>query len=138
MKVLIDTSVWSLAFRKSEKTESEIGIIELLSELIRDTNVIIIGPIRQEILSGISVKSKFDDLKSKLSIFKDQQLFSKDHELAAEYYNLCRSKGIQGSHIDFLICAFAINNDYAILTLDKDFQNYKKHIPIKTMKIESV
>ncbi len=138
MKVLIDTSVWSLAFRKSEKTESEIGIIELLSELIRDTNVIIIGPIRQEILSGISVKSKFDELKNKLSIFKDQQLFSKDHELAAEYYNLCRSKGIQGSHIDFLICAFSINNDYAILTLDKDFQNYKKHIPIKTMKIESV
>ena len=138
MKVLIDTSVWSLAFRKSEKTESEVGIIEFLSELIRDTNVIIIGPIRQEILSGISVKSKFDELKSKLSIFKDQQLFSKDHELAAEYYNLCRSKGIQGSHIDFLICAFAINNDYAILTLDKDFPNYKKYIPIKTMKIESV
>jgi len=138
MKVLVDTSVWSLALRKTEKSEAEIGIIELLTELVRDTNVIIIGPIRQEILSGISQKVKFDDLKEKLSIFKDEALLSNDYVLAAEYFNVCRSKGIQGSHIDFLICAFSVNNNYPILTLDKDFQNYKKHIPIKTMKIESV
>jgi predicted nucleic acid-binding protein len=138
MKVLVDTSVWSLALRKSEKNEAEIGIVEVLAELVRDTNVIIIGPIRQEILSGISQKTKFEELKEKLSIFKDQTLLSDDFVLAAEYFNLCRSNGIQGSHIDFLICAFSVNNKYQILTLDKDFQNYKKYIPIITMKIESV
>lgn len=138
MKVLVDTSVWSLALRKSEKNEAEIGIVEVLAELVRDTNVIIIGPIRQEILSGISQKTKFEELKEKLSIFKDQTLLSDDFVLAAEYFNLCRSNGIQGSHIDYLICAFSVNNKYQILTLDKDFQNYKKYIPIITMKIESV
>jgi len=138
MKVLVDTSIWSLALRKSVKNDAETGIVELLAELIRDTNVVIIGPIRQEILSGISQKSKFDELKSKLSIFKDHALTSDDFVLAAEYFNSCRANGIQGSHIDFLICAFSVNNNYPILTLDKDFQNYKKHIPIKTMKIESV
>ena len=138
MKVLVDTSVWSLALRKSEKNETETGIVAFLAELVRDTNVIIIGPIRQEILSGISQKLKFEDLKEKLSIFKDQSLLSDDFVLAAEYFNLCRSNGIQGSHIDFLICAFAVNNKFQILTLDKDFQNYKKYIPIVTIKIESV
>jgi len=138
MRVLVDTSVWSLALRKSERNEAEIGIVEFLAELVRDTNVIIIGPIRQEILSGISQKTKFEELKGKLSIFKDQTLLSDDFVLAAEYFNLCRSNGIQGSHIDFLICAFSVNNKYQILTLDKDFQNYKKYIPIITMKIESV
>lgn len=138
MKVLVDTSVWSLALRKAEKTDAEIGVIELLTELISDTNIIIIGPIRQEILSGISLKPKFNELRDKLAIFKDNPLVSDDFILAAEYFNLCRSKGIQGSHIDFLICAFSINNHYPILTLDKDFQHYKKHLPIKTIKIESI
>lgn len=138
MKVLVDTSIWSLALRKEAKSDAETGIVELLAELIRDTNVVIIGPIRQEILSGISQKAKFDELKNKLSIFKDHNLSTEDFELAAEFFNICRSKGIQGSHIDFLICAFSVNNNYPILTLDKDFIFYKKHIPIKTMKIESV
>jgi predicted nucleic acid-binding protein len=138
MKVLVDTSVWSLAFRKTKKVDSEIGIVTLLSELVRDTNIVIIGPIRQEILSGIADKNKYVDLKNKLSIFKDQQIITKDYELAAEYFNLCRSNGIQGSHIDFLICAYSVNNNLVILTLDKDFQRYKQYIPIKTMKIESV
>lgn len=71
MKVLVDTSVWSLALRKGEKNETESGIVELLAELIRDTNVVIIGPIRQEILSGISQRNRFNDLKNKLSIFKE-------------------------------------------------------------------
>lgn len=138
MKVLVDTSIWSLALRKVEKNDVETGVVELLAELIRDTNIVIIGPIRQEILSGISVKSRFDELKNNLSIFKDQILTTDDFVLAAEYFNACRANGIQGSHIDFLICAFSVNNNYPILTLDKDFQLYKKHIPIKTMKIESV
>ena len=138
MKVLVDTSVWSLALKKADKNESELGIVELLAELIRDTTVILIGPIRQEILSGISVKTKFDELRSKLAIFKDQPLVSKDYELAAEYCNVCRANGIQGAHIDFLICAFSINNNYPILTLDKDFQFYKKYLPIKTIKMKSV
>jgi predicted nucleic acid-binding protein len=138
MKVLVDTSVWSLAFRKSEKNEAETGIIEFLAEIVRDTKVIIIGPIRQEILSGISQKTKFEELREKLAIFKDQPLLSDDFVLAAEYYNVCRSNGIQGSHIDFLICAFSVNNKYQILTLDKDFQNYIKYIPIVTTRIGSV
>ena len=131
MRVLVDTSVWSLALRKKIKTPNEQKIINQFSEIMRELKLVIIGPIRQEILSGISNKNRFEELKGRISVFEDFPLESQDYELAAELYNKCRSKGIQGSHIDFLICSVAINNQLGILTLDKDFEKYQKHIPIK-------
>ena len=126
-----NTSVWSLALRKKIKTPNEQKIVNQFSEIIRELKLVIIGPIRQEILSGISNKNRFEELKGRISVFEDFPLESQDYELAAELYNKCRSKGIQGSHIDFLICSVAINNQLGILTLDKDFEKYQKHIPIK-------
>ncbi|HAH62274.1 MAG TPA: hypothetical protein DCL73_09285, partial [Treponema sp.] len=63
----------------------------------------------------------------------DFEISTTDYEAAAEFYNRCRSKGIQGSHIDYLICSVARNNNFSILTLDKDFQNYKKYIDIEVI-----
>lgn len=131
MRVIVDTSVWSLAFRKKVKNENEIKLIEYLSELIRDLRVVMIGPIRQEILSGISEETKFIEMKEKLEIFSDWQIKTEDYELAAKYYNLCRKNGIQGSHIDYLICAVSKNSNFSIMTLDKDFQNYQKYTGIQ-------
>jgi len=133
-QVLVDTSVWSLALRKNKKDEKDNKVIEKFSKLISNLDIVIIGPIRQEILSGISDINRFNDLKSRLSIFSDFQILTRDYELASEYYNLCRGKGIQGSHIDYLICAVAINNNMSIFTLDNDFINYKKYIGIKLEK----
>ena len=135
MRLLVDTSVWSLAFRKKELTDSDKEIIKRLTKAIRDLEIEIIGPIRQEILSGIKEKNQFEELKSKISIFKDLETKTTDYELAAEYYNSCRIHGIQGSHIDYLICAVAVNNNLRIFTLDNDFTYYKKHLPIKIEKI---
>jgi predicted nucleic acid-binding protein len=41
-----------------------------------------------------------------------------------------RSKGIQGSNTDFLICAAAVRRDMAIFTIDKDFLRFAKCLPI--------
>jgi hypothetical protein len=95
-----------------------------------------IGPIRQEILSGISNDKKFIELQNKLSVFSDWSIETEDYELAAKYYNKCRKNGIQGSHIDYLICAVAFNSNFSILTLDNDFDNYKKHTGIVLEKKE--
>jgi predicted nucleic acid-binding protein len=134
-QVLVDTSVWSLALRKKQRNEKEEKIIDQFSKLISNLDIVIIGPIRQEILSGISDNNRFNDLKNKLSIFDDFRIETRDYELAAQFYNECRGNGIQGSHIDYLICAVAANNDMSILTLDNDFQHYKKHIKIQIEKI---
>jgi predicted nucleic acid-binding protein len=130
MKVLVDTSIWSLALRKSNYSSEEQKVIDIFSKLLKSISVVMIGPIRQEILSGISDDKKYLDLKDKLSFFNDIPISTDDYEKASEYFNTCRKHGIQGSHIDFLICSFSINHDIPIFTLDKDFSNYKKYLPI--------
>jgi len=132
MNVLVDTSVWSLALRKRPKAnEEEQQVVSELSELIREMRVIMIGPIRQELLSGISDEGKFKDLKEKLRAFEDKELSTEHFELAAAFSNTCRQAGVQGSHTDFLICAFSALSNCDIFTLDKDFDLYTKHITIR-------
>lgn len=127
----MDTSVWSLAFRKKHPDSNDKKLIEYLTFLIRNRYAVMIGPIRQEILSGISDESTFRKLKEALKAFPDFEITTDDYEQAAAYYNICRSNGIQGSHIDYLICSVAHNNDFLIFTLDKDFENYRKYIGIE-------
>ena len=135
MKVLVDTPIWSYALRsKNNDYQTE---IDALTSLIRDQRAFIIGPIRQEILSGYSDLRKFGIIKEKLSYFVNTPILDADYELGAEFSNKCRKKGIQGSHIDFLICAVANRIDSPIFTNDKDFVHYQNIISIKLFNIES-
>ena len=136
MKVIVDTCIWSEALRKD--TVQNMEIVKELTELIRDVRVQLIGPIRQEILSGIKSVKQFNELKEYFSAFLDLPLDATDYEKAAEFYNLCRRKGIQGSNTDFLICAVASQRNFEIFTSDKDFINFQKCIPIKLYKIRGV
>ena len=128
MKILVDTCIWSLALRRT-KGEPEFLVKELI-ELITELRVQIIGPIRQELLSGIKAKKQFNELKKRLSAFPDLELQSQDFELAAEFFNTARSKGIQGSNTDFLICSVAHRLNLSIFTTDKDFILYSTVLPI--------
>ena len=60
----------------------------------------------------------------------DLSLTTADHVTAAQLFNLCRTKGIQGPNTDFLICAVAIHRTLAIFTTDNDFTLYAAHLPI--------
>ncbi len=131
MKVIVDTSVWSLAFRKKRLTDWELRVVNELKELIYELRVILIGPIRQELLSGISDEIKFKNLREKMRAFDDVEATTLDYEMAAEIHNKCRRKGIQGSHIDYLICSVAQSNNYSIFTTDKDFEGYKNIMDLK-------
>lgn len=129
MDVLVDTSIWSLALRRNDQN-LKASILTHFKRLVVDTRVQIIGPIRQEILSGISNQEQFITLKEKLNAFEDIVLETHDYETAAEMFNVCRKRGIQGPHVDFLICAVANNYELTIFTIDKDFSRYKKYLPI--------
>jgi len=131
MKVLVDTSVWSHAFRKKNFSETDQIILKVLKALIKLNSVVIFSAIRQEILSGISSEKLFIELKNSLRAFEDVKTNTSIYELATEYFNVCRKNGIQGSHTDYSICAVATFYNLEIFTLDKDFNNYTKYIPIK-------
>ena len=75
--ILIDTVVWSLAFRRANPDSSE--IVDELAELIKDGQAKIIGPIRQEVLSGYSDSKKFRTLKDRLDAFPNIQIEDQDY-----------------------------------------------------------
>ena len=81
--VLVDTSVWSLAFRKKRLDSNDKKLIDYLTILIRKRYAVMIGPIRQEILSGISDEHKFRKLKDALKAFSDFESTTDDSEQAA-------------------------------------------------------
>jgi len=138
VKVIIDTSIWSLALRRkaSRLNPTEKKIINELMELINDSRVILIGPIRQEILSGINSELQFELLKNKLRAFENLDIKIEDYETASRYFNVCRKNGIQGSQVDYLICAVASNNKFSIFSTDKDFLNYSQHLEISLHNLD--
>jgi predicted nucleic acid-binding protein len=97
---------------------------------VEDGRVAIIGPIRQELLSGIKERAQFERLREHLRAFPDMPLTTDDYEEAATFFNQCRERGVQGSNTDFLICAVAIRNGFSIFTDDDDFGHYAKVLPI--------
>jgi predicted nucleic acid-binding protein len=129
MKVLVDTAIWSLALRRKPRPENDATRIELAS-LVEDGRVAMIGPIRQELLSGIKERAQFDRLREHLRAFPDTEILPDDYEDAAALFNRCRDQGIQGSNTDFLICAIAVRNDFSIFTTDEDFTHFAKVLPI--------
>lgn len=133
MMVLIDTPVWSLALqRRSEDLSSkELFLTRKLADLIREGRAQLIGPIRQELLSGLKTEERFKDLRDYLRAFDEPALQVPDFEEAAAMNNRCRSCGIAGSPIDFLICAAAHRRQWEILTTDNDFIHFKKVLPIR-------
>ncbi len=131
MKVLVDTCVWSMALRRThvKETRDDPHVLEL-RELIRELRVQMIGPIRQEILSGIRSPAQFRALRDDLRIFPDLDVTRSDYERAADLFNVLRAKGIQGSNTDFLICALSEHHKIPILTTDADFKLFQKHMHV--------
>jgi len=128
MKVLVDTCVWSKILRRKAPDKD---LAALLEDLIRDGRIVLIGPIRQELLSGVPNPAQFELLRKALEPFEEIPLRTEHFIRAAEFSNHCRKKGFQGSTIDFLICAVAAMEELQILTTDSDFLRYAKHLPIR-------
>jgi len=133
MKVVVDTSVWSLALRRSVNVRHP--SVTVFRELIEDGRVVLIGAIRQEILSGIKHQQQYTRLKTELRAFPDLILDTKDYEVAAEFCNVCRRRGIQGANTDYLICSVANRRQYQILSTDEDFKLFAEYLPVKLFEI---
>jgi hypothetical protein len=128
-KVIVDTNIWSTVLRRNAVVDKDVR--KNLELLVEEGKVAIIGPIRQEILSGIKDDKKFHILKSHLSAFEDEPIITEDYENAAKISNDCIAKGFAVTAIDALIVSFAVRNGWEIYTKDKDFDRYSK---ITTMK----
>jgi predicted nucleic acid-binding protein len=130
--VIIDTSAWSAYLRRTgERVRNP--LYNVVESLVKRNQVHLLGIVRQELLSGVSHPRQFDRLSRALSGFGDELATSEDHTFAAKCYDLCRAGGVQGNAVDFLICAIATRLQAPILTLDRDFLAYSRHLRIRLL-----
>ena len=121
MIVLPDTSVWSLALRRRQSADlskDERQLTAKLAEAIQDGRVAMIGPIRQELLSGLRDRGQFEKLRNALHAYSDEPLETVDYEEAARFHNACRSRGVECGPVDILICAIVARRKWQILAND--------------------
>ncbi|MDR3763646.1 MAG: PIN domain-containing protein [Acidobacteriota bacterium] len=122
MKLLVDTSVWSLALQRRDAaglSEEQKRLRSMLKQAIEDGQVAMLGPVRQELLSGIRERAQFDRLKVALEPFLDEVLASADYVDAARLYNECRARGVQAGTVDMLLCSVAARRGWELLSADE-------------------
>ncbi|HEY1528857.1 MAG TPA: PIN domain-containing protein [Candidatus Angelobacter sp.] len=133
MNILVDTSLWSLAFRRkpADLNSIEQSLVQELRDLIQEGRAQLVGMVRQEVLSGIRNPDQFEKLRLVLRPFRDEPLELEDYETAASASNRCRAKGVAMSSADALLCAIALRKDFPIFTTDSDFKYYARVLALK-------
>ena len=120
MTLLVDTSVWSLAFRRdAEKDAPQIRVLR--DALAGGEPLVTTGLILQELLQGFAGPRPRKDLIERFSALPLLIPDRADHINAAEIRNLCRRCGIQIGTIDALLCQLCIRHSMTLLTTDNDF-----------------
>lgn len=129
-RVVVDTSIWSLFFRRQrgDLSAPQRRTVLLLRDLIVEGRAVLLGVVRQELLSGVGDPATFDLLRTRLATLDDVPPDADDYERAAMFANRCRSHGVANSPTDMLIASFAVGRDLPILTIDDDFKMYQEYL----------
>ena len=130
MTLFVDTSVWSLAFRRD--TPPEISETQALARAISDgTQVMTTGLVLQEVLQGMSGPKLRASLIEKFSsltfLIPDQT----DHIEAADLRNTCRRAGVQVGTVDALLAQLCIRHGLTMLAADRDFRFMARYTPLQ-------
>lgn len=124
MILFVDTSVWSLAFRRDAPARTA-EVVELLRALDAGDLIVSTGLILQELLQGFSGPKARQEIIDRFAALPLLSPDRRDHVEAAELRNKCRRSGIQIGTIDALLAQLCIRHDLTMLADDNDFQ----HIP---------
>ncbi len=135
--ILADTSVLSLVLRRrpEDRSAAENRVVGALERASALALVAIVGPVRQELLSGVRVQRQFDRLSAALDGFALLPLGASTWDEAARCFNRCQSHGLAATPTDMLLCAACIEHDVALLTTDGDFTRYARHLPIRLLEV---
>ena len=130
MSLFVDTSVWSLAFRRDVRPDSP--EVDALAEALRRGDLVVsTGLVLQELLQGFTGPRARDAIIERFSaiglVMPDRQ----DHVEAAGIRNTCRRGGVQAGTVDALLAQLAIRHDLVMLTTDADFTHIARHVPLR-------
>ncbi len=120
MTLFVDTSVWSLAFRRDAPAPS-LEVRALLGALEAGETIVSTGLVLQELLQGFHGPKAREALLDRFSSVPLLNPERGDHVGAAEIRNRCRRAGVAIGTIDALFAALCLRHDLTMLTADKDF-----------------
>ena len=130
MNLLVDTSVWSLAFRRDAPPDIA-ETIALRLALERGESIVCTGLVLQEVLQGYSgarARERLLEHFAALPIINPDRM---DHIEAADLRNDCRRHGVQLGTIDALIAQLCIRYDLTLLSTDDDFKHAARYCRLR-------
>jgi predicted nucleic acid-binding protein len=131
--LLVDTSVWSLAFRRDTESLTP-QVAALQSVLSGGEPVVTTGLILQELLQGFAGARARRELVQRFAALPLIVPDRRDYIDAANLRNLCRRAGVQLGTIDALLAQLCIRHDLTMLTTDGDFSMAAEHCALKVWK----
>lgn len=137
MNLFVDTSVWSLAFRRDRPPNAP-AVDRLRQALDSGEAVFSTGLVLQELLQGFSgpkAKAAIVERFASLPLLVPDR---DDHIAAASLRNACRRAGVQVGTIDALLARLCSRHDLAMLTTDLDFGRMVPHVRLKVWRDESI
>ena len=135
MRILVDTSIWSLALRRPSGVVNEETLL-LKTIIEQGEDIYLLGIILQEVLQGIRNPKDFLALRKYFEAFPLIDLTREDYVRAAELKNHLIGKGKQGSTIDVLIASAAISHHCHLFTADKHFTHISEHSELKLFSLQ--
>ena len=133
MSLFVDTSVWSLAFRRDQPSLAP-AVRELQDALRRGDIIVTTGLVLQELLQGFAGPRARNDIIDRFSALPLLPPDRQDHIDAAELRNRCRRAGLQIGTIDAIIAQLCIRHRLTLLTNDNDFAMAMAHCTLKVWK----
>ena len=130
MTLFVDTSVWSLAFRRAQPSAAP-EVAALTAALQQGQSIVSTGLVFQELLQGFSGPRDRDQIVRHFSSVPVLVPDREDHLLAADLRNACRRAGVQVGTIDALLAQLCLNHDLVMLSTDQDFLHMARHCPLQ-------
>ncbi len=127
MNFFVDTSVWSLAFRR--RSSSTDPTVERLSRALETGEAVFTtGLVLQEILQGLRDGGQRAGLLDRFAALPLLMPDRSDHIAAAELQATCRRRGVQAGTVDALLAEMCLRHDLVMLTTDRDFEHMAPHV----------
>ena len=128
MSLLVDTNVWSLAYRRD--TDPGHPHVAALRDHLNRGEVMTTGMIYLELLRGFTRPASRTTIEQSFAALPFIEPARADYAAAADLCVTCRRAGVPFESVDALIAQVCIANDLTLLTVDADFTLAARHVPV--------
>jgi predicted nucleic acid-binding protein len=133
VNLFVDTSIWSLAFRRTGPSGAP-EVERLRRGLSSGESLFTTGLVLQELLQGFNGPRARDAVLERFGALPMIVPDRDDHVAAAELRNRCRRGGVQLGTIDALLARLCLRYELALLTTDEDFRHAARLVPLRVWR----